>query len=484
MNRTFKKTLIQIASAEHAPTCKTKNAPVDECPCYRPAELASKALGIRPPWDRSDSEHARLLKGRVPNDEPGSAHKRAVEAARIERTSAGEPMPPLAEHTSTPRRMTPAEIATVADLALPSDLIGKAANESLARDGERFSTAVIHKAAGKAPKGDPFIGHHDRKCERDRGSDTRHCVGRTSEAELELRKLTHLEMVVMFTQARTELKIEGIEKLEGDLSRVFNHVAQQAYEHGLQTNVGELTPERRCNQSAANDRTCPRCGSQLVNVATPAEQTPTPGRIDRHMCPSATCDFWVDLPELERLNLRAELRRRELSTDAPILITAAELEAVMRKGLPPAELEAISHASIYSGQEIKRVHDFLRRLIEAATQLASSFNYTLDHAAHFLGHVAVNEILSRRTMNSELHLAELGMMRDQIAADVAKLAEELQGGGVDPKYPTSERTAGAWLALKGVLGEQVEPMLEGWPKNEPQSRAAEIILNGEKPEPA
>lgn len=69
MSGTFKRALIKIALAEHTSTCRMTFVPVDECTCYRPAEIASKALGIRPPWYRSGSEHARLLKGRIPNDE-------------------------------------------------------------------------------------------------------------------------------------------------------------------------------------------------------------------------------------------------------------------------------------------------------------------------------------------------------------------------------------------------------------------------------
>lgn len=47
------------------------------------------------------------------------------------------------------------------------------------------------------------------------------------------------------------------------------------------------------------DRTCPRCGSLLVDTATPAAQTPTPGRIDRHECSKVGCDFWVAASELD-----------------------------------------------------------------------------------------------------------------------------------------------------------------------------------------
>ena len=121
------------------------------------------------------------------------------------------------------------------------------------------------------------------------------------------------------------------------------------------------------------------------------------------------------LSELERLNLRAELRRRELSIEAP---------------LP-----------------------------------------TLD-------------IWRGLGLNSPLHLAELGMIRDRIAVDVEKLGEELGAKReiMDRRTATRERTAGMWLALRDLLSEKIDPMLEGWRKNEPQSRAAEIILNGEDPD--
>lgn len=81
------------------------------------------------------------------------------------------------------------------------------------------------------------------------------------------------------------------------------------------------------------------------------------------------------------------------------------------------------------------------------------------------------------TLNSPMHLAELEMLRDQIAADIDKLRDEL-----DNKAPATEKRAriiGMRLVLRGLLSEKIDPMLEGWRKNEPQSRAAEVILNGE-----
>lgn len=254
----------------------------------------------------------------------------------------------------------------------------------------------------------------------------------------------------------------------------------------LENLADDDTGERRCNNpdcpqcnpSAASDHLCPRCGSQLVDFATPADQTSTPGRIDRRKCSSKACNFWVSLPELERLNRRAELRRRQTSTPA------VELKAVSHpeSALSTAELVEISHMSAFSAQEIRLSHDYLKVMLEGAVQLATMLNYSLDHAAHTLGHVAVNEILNPPTLNSPLHLAELGMVRDQIAAKIKKIRFDFAfETDIEPRE--RERMAGAWLELQGVLSDQIDPMLEGWRKNEPQSRAAEILLNGEELDP-
>lgn len=88
-------------------------------------------------------------------------------------------------------------------------------------------------------------------------------------------------------------------------------------------------------------------------------------------------------------------------------------------------------------------------------------------------------------LNSAIHLAELEMIRVQVQAGVDTLAAELgmKGDEYNPSLKdstaASERKAGAWLALRDLLVEKLIPMIEGWKKNEPRSRAAEIILNGE-----
>jgi len=57
-----RKVLAKIAMADHDPACPHKFCPVNECPCYRPDEWASRLLGVEPPVSREARDEKRLKK--------------------------------------------------------------------------------------------------------------------------------------------------------------------------------------------------------------------------------------------------------------------------------------------------------------------------------------------------------------------------------------------------------------------------------------
>lgn len=350
----------------------------------------------------------------------------------------------------------------------------------------------------KSSKGTTIAGHHDRKCERAPGADSCRCIDRTNEAELvdsvaqatpyhrdEVQRAhDHLKLAIeaAATIAQSQNRtldsaahivgaaIKDQAQAPGDVPHLVGapvefrsadgklkatarvagvEVHPRPYSidsrRALVDHGDDDTGEQRCNnpdcpqcnpsaasdrdylqkvygtpeqrrdvaieelerrRREADDRTCPRCGSQLVDTATPADQTPTPGRIDKRECPTLGCGFQVSIGELQRLNdAVAELRRRELSTEPPVSVTANDLQRSL-------------------------------------------------------------------SLNSTIHLAELGMMHDRVSKDIDKHM---------PDEAPDVWKAGFRAALVGVR-DALRLMIKGWRKNVPQSRAAEIILNGEEPD--
>lgn len=91
------------------------------------------------------------------------------------------------------------------------------------------------------------------------------------------------------------------------------------------------------------ERLCPRCGSELIATATPSDQTPTPGRLDRLECPALGCDF-VTTPEAAGI----EVRTFKIPDSIPavveqIAIGAVEVDAAVKKGEAEANPEALAN---------------------------------------------------------------------------------------------------------------------------------------------
>ncbi|MCK5604765.1 hypothetical protein KAR91_22945 [Candidatus Pacearchaeota archaeon] len=58
-------------------------------------------------------------------------------------------------------------------------------------------------------------------------------LNKSSESDKDLCELSHLEITIMFTSAIEDLGIDSIVELKGDLSRILQNVANQAYNHGI-----------------------------------------------------------------------------------------------------------------------------------------------------------------------------------------------------------------------------------------------------------
>ena len=71
------------------------------------------------------------------------------------------------------------------------------------------------------------------------------------------------------------------------------------------------------------DYVCPCCGSKLEDVVASAEDS-HPGNIDRRMCTSTTCDFWVSLEEIERLKGLREMT-------VPVRIPAESVKGIKKR---------------------------------------------------------------------------------------------------------------------------------------------------------
>lgn len=83
-------------------------------------------------------------------------------------------------------------------------------------------------------------------------------------------------------------------------------------------------------------------------------------------------------------------------------------------------------------------------------------------------------------MKSEPHILDLAMVRRRLRDSLDTMRDELAKAPAGSQR--AARLEGAFMTLRGVLADEIEPMLEGWREGIPQSRAAERLVNGEAPD--
>lgn len=91
------------------------------------------------------------------------------------------------------------------------------------------------------------------------------------------------------------------------------------------------------------ERLCPRCNSDLVATATPADQTPTPGRLDRLECPAMGCGYQRPVVAIEAdytPHERRALQAHVATAIEQIARGAVDADAAVKKG--EADPEAIA----------------------------------------------------------------------------------------------------------------------------------------------